>query len=487
MTCATLIFPHQLFERHPAVAEGRSIFLAEDPLIFGNDARYPVAFHKQKLVLHRASMQAYTDELRAAGHAVNPVPHTRRYQEVLPETLTDLHLADPHDFILEKRLRRFAEKRGITLHVHPSPAFLSPPDFLEDHIAGRKKPFMAAFYQAQRKRMGILIDPDGSPAGGQWSFDEDNRKKLPRHFTAPDLPESPRNEYVEKAIDHIARHFPDHPGKVENFRYPVTRADARAWLDRFVAERFHDFGAYEDAISTRHPFLHHSVLTPALNIGLLTPRDLIDAVLAVRDEIPLNSMEGFIRQVIGWREFMHGIYRHRGVALRTANFFHHTRPIPRSFYDGSTGIPPIDRIIRQLHDEAYCHHIERLMVLGNFMLLCRFDPRAVYRWFMEFFIDAYDWVMVPNVYGMSQFADGGTFTTKPYLSGSNYILKMSDEKKGPWTETWDALFWTFVADHQELFLKNPRSSMMARNWQKFSAEKQSGLRERADDFLAGLR
>lgn len=486
MTSATLIFPHQLFECHPAVAPGRSIYLAEDPLIFGNDPDYPVAFHKQKLVLHRASMQAYTDELRAAGHAVNPVPHTHDYREVLPEDICDLHLADPHDFILEKRMRKFANKRGITLHIHPSPAFLSPPEFLEEHIAGKKKPFMASFYKAQRKRMEILIDPDGGPTGGQWSFDEDNRKKVPKDHSPPAPPEAKCREHVERAIAYVAKHFPDHPGSMENFRYPVTRSDARAWLDEFIAHGFHDFGAYEDAISCRHPFLHHSVLTPALNIGLLTPREIIDAVLTTRRKIPLNSLEGFIRQVIGWREFMHGIYRHRGVEIRTMNFFQHDRQIPKAFYEATTGIAPIDRIIRQLHDEAYCHHIERLMILGNFMLLCRFDPQAVYRWFMEFFIDAYDWVMVPNVYGMSQFADGGTFTTKPYISGSNYLLKMSDEKKGPWTEIWDALFWTFVGDHQELFMKNPRASMMARNWQGFSSEKQQSLRDRADEFIKGL-
>ena len=486
MTSATLIFPHQLFENHPAIAQGRAIFLAEDPLIFGNDHHYPVAFHKQKLVLHRASMQAYADELRDLGHHVNPVPHTTRYRDALPENLTDLHLAAPHDFILEKRLRTFAAERGIVLHIHPTPAFLSPADFLQQHIAEKKKPFMASFYQAQRKRMGILIDDEGGPTGGQWSFDEANRKKLPKGFKCPASPEMSRNHYVENACDHIQRHFPNNLGSLDSFRYPVTRADARAWLATFISQRFENFGDYEDAISTQHAFIHHSVLTPMLNIGLLTPQEVIDAVLSTRRKILINSLEGFIRQIIGWREFMHGIYKHRGSEIRTTNFFNHTRPIPKSFYDATTGIPPIDRIIRQLHDEAYCHHIERLMLLGNFMLLCRFDPRAVYQWFMEFFIDAYDWVMVPNVYGMSQFADGGTFTTKPYISGSNYVMKMSDEKKGPWTETWDALFWTFVGDHQELFLKNPRSSMMARNWQKFSSEKQDGLRGVADDFLKSL-
>jgi deoxyribodipyrimidine photolyase-related protein len=486
VTTATLIFPHQLFEDHPAIKKGRPIHLAEDPLFFGNDRRYPVAFHRQKLVLHRASMEAYADELRDLGHPVSIIPHTTTFQLALPECLEEIHLADPHDFILEKRLRGFAEKRGITLRIYPTPAFLSPPEFLEKHIAGKKKPFMAAFYQSQRKRMGILVDADGNPEGGQWSFDEDNRKKLPKNHTPPKQPETRQNYYVEVACGQIENEFPDNPGSTCDFRYPVTRADAKAWLQTFIEERFAEFGPYEDAISTQHPFINHSILTPMLNIGLLTPQEIIDAALGARKKVPLNSLEGFIRQIIGWREFMHGIYRHRGVEIRNMNFLKNTRPIPKSFYDGTTGIPPIDRIIRQLETEAYCHHIERLMILGNFMLLCRFDPNAVYKWFMELFIDAYDWVMVPNIYGMSQFADGGTFTTKPYISGSNYVLKMSDEKKGPWTEIWDALFWTFVADHQELFLKNPRSSMMAKTWQRFSDEKKDHLHSAAETFLNGL-
>ena len=485
MDSATLVFPHQLFENTPAIREGRPVYLAEDPLFFGNDNHYPVSFHKHKLVLHLASIEAYFDELSDRGIQAIRVPHTARFQDALPDTIRILHVTDPHDFIVEKRLRAFSEMRNIALHIHPTPAFLTPPEFLGEHIGKRKKPFMASFYQAQRKRMGILIEPDGSPTGGQWSFDEDNRKKLPKNHTPPAAPRTPFNAYTKTACLQIEADFPSNPGDAHDFRYPVTRADAREWLKAFIDERFADFGAYEDAISTAHPFINHSVLTPMLNIGLLTPQEIIDAALA-KQGIPLNSLEGFIRQIIGWREFMHGIYRHRGTEIRNMNFFHHTRRIPQSFYDATTGIPPIDRIIRQLREEAYCHHIERLMILGNFMLLCRFDPNEVYKWFMEFFIDAYDWVMVPNIYGMSQFADGGTFTTKPYISGSNYVLKMSDEKPGAWTEIWDALFWTFVADHQGLFLKNPRSSMMARTWQKFSAEKQGTYRNTADSLLGSL-
>ena len=459
--------------------------LAEDPLYFGNDTHHPTAFHKQKLILHRASMQAFCAALQQAGHTVTYIPHTATFQAIIPHNLEKLHIAEVHDFMLEKRLGKFVTAHGITLHTHPTPAFLSPPEFLTAQIASRKKPFMATFYQAQRKRMNILVDEHANPTGGQWSFDEDNRQKLPKNHQPPALPAAPPNDHVTAAIAHVETHFPTNPGHTQNFRYPVTHADAKAWLETFIADRFRDFGPYEDAISTQHPFINHSLLTPALNIGLLTPREIITAALQKKD-IPLNSLEGFIRQIIGWREFMHGIYRHRGVTIRNLNFLKNTRPIPASFYTGTTGIAPIDRIIHQLNAEAYCHHIERLMILGNFMLLCRFHPDAVFRWFMELFIDAYDWVMVPNVYGMSQFADGGTFTTKPYISGSNYVLKMSDEKKGPWTETWDALFWIFIADYQEIFLKNPRSSMMARTWQKFSPEKQESYRTTAETYFATL-
>lgn len=485
MSAISLVFPHQLFCLHPSLEKSRPIYLVEDSLFFGNDTHHPVGFHKQKLVLHRASMQAYAAKKKEAGYQIILIPNHDDFRNVLPLDVKDLHLADPHDFILEKRIRRFADKRSIRLHIATSPAFLSPASFLEEHIASRKKPFMASFYQAQRKRMGILVDSAGNPEGGQWSYDEENRKKLPKNYSPPQAPASPQNPYVSEAIEWVETHFPNHPGTTKSFRYPITHCESQKWLKTFIAERFSEFGIYEDAISTQHAFINHSVLSPALNIGLLTPQEIINAALAAK-HLPLNSLEGFIRQIIGWREFIHGIYKHRGTKIRSLNFFQHNRPIPSSFYTASTGIPPIDRIIRQLHDEAYCHHIERLMILGNFMLLCRFDPHAIYLWFMEFFIDAYDWVMVPNVYGMSQFADAGTFTTKPYISGSNYVLKMSDEKVGSWTEIWDSLFWTFVAKNEPLFLKNPRSSMMARTWQKFPTDKKEKLHQCATAYLESL-
>lgn len=487
----TLIYPHQLFAKHPAVTKGRAIWLIEDPLFFGNDPHWPAAMHVQKLMLHRASMKAYSKELEAAGHQVHyiDVPDgsttgsAELLDRLLPKTLKAIHLADPVDDVLNRRIQRFASQRGMRVKLYDSPNFLSPPEFLETHLATKKKPFMAKFYEAQRKRMEILLEKDGSAVGGKWSFDTENRAKLPKNHVPPIEPRCKGNAFTKEAETYISARFPQNPGSLKHFRWPVTRKDAEAWLDRFIAERFENFGLYEDAISTEHAYLYHSAITPALNIGLLDPQDVIDRVMEHSDKIPMNSLEGFIRQVIGWREFMRGIYHHRGTEIRNGNFWNFDRPLPQSFYDGSTGIPPIDRVIRQLLNDGYCHHIERLMVLGNFMLLCRIRPDDIYRWFMEMFVDSYDWVMVPNVYGMSQFADGGTFTTKPYLSGSNYILKMSDEPKGPWCQIWDGLFWSFIGDHKEFFLKNPRLSMMVRTWEKLAPEKQQAHRNAAEGFL----
>ena len=371
----TLVYPHQLFAKHPAIAQGRGVLLIEDPLFFGNDARWPAAIHKQKLMLHRASMKAYAAELETGGHSVRYIESTDKLE--LPSQTKVIHLADPVDDVLMRRLRTLAERHAVELVVHPSPNFLSPASFLESHIAGKKKPFMAKFYEAQRKRMNLLIEADGTPSGGKWSFDAENRAKLPRNHVPPMEPRVSGNEFTREAADYVSRNFPNNPGSLKHFRWPVTRRDAEAWLDRFIDERLELFGLYEDAISTEHATLYHSAITPMLNIGLLDPMDVVRRVL--EKDAPLNSKEGFIRQVIGWREFMRGIYQLRGVAIRNGNFWNFERPLPKSFYDGTTGIPPVDRVIRQLLDDGYCHHIERLMVLGNFMLLCRIKPDDVYR------------------------------------------------------------------------------------------------------------
>lgn len=428
------------------------------------------------------------DELTYVELSEGPCRSDQLLEKALPEEAKKIFCVDPVDYLLEKRLKRFSRGRGIELELLESPMFVTPNDWMTEIMDGMKKPFMKTFYEAQRKRMDILMDGD-RPEGGKYSFDAENRKKLPKTVAVPEPYQPSEAHEISEAREWVKSRFPEALGQSYHFQYGISREEAFEALELFLKERFQLFGDYEDAISMNHRVAFHSVLTPYLNIGLITPQEVVDRVLEYvgqGDVIPLNSLEGFIRQVIGWREFMRIIYLRHGVFERKENFWNFTRKMPQSFYDGTTGIDPVDHVIQTLHEDAYCHHIERLMVLGNFMMLCRIDPDDVYQWFMEFFIDAYDWVMVPNVYGMSQFGDGGIFATKPYLSGSNYIRKMSDFKKGEWCEVWDGLFWTFVEDHHDFFLKNYRMAQMARLHDRMDEEKKQTHRENAARFLERL-
>lgn len=330
------------------------------------------------------------------------------------------------------------------------------------------------------------MDDEQQPIGGKWTYDTENRKKYPKGKIPPEVHFPAPSDFWDEAIEYTERHFGDNPGRISKERwYPVTHLEAADWFEQFLALRFYDFGVYEDAIVKEDSILNHSVLSPLINVGLILPEEVVDKSLAfaLKEDIPLNSTEGFIRQIIGWREFIRGMYLCKGSYSRTRNFWNFDRKIPDCFYDGTTGIEPIDQTINKVLNTGYCHHIERLMILGNFMLLCEFDPDEVYQWFMEMFIDAYDWVMVPNVYGMSQFADGGTFATKPYVGGSNYIKKMSNYTKGHWEKIWDGLFWRFIDKHQDFFLSNPRTSMLANTFNRMSGEKQKNHLKNAGMFI----
>lgn len=491
----TLIYPHQLFAEHPALEAGRAVVLIEDPLFFGTDPQWPGRVHRQRTLLHRLAMQAYATRLESQGfeiwvqyhhQAANTEEHLRHLWD---QGYRSFHLADPVDDLLERRLSRTITDLGGEMVISTTPLLLTPPEVLEEHFSSGRKPFMARFYEMQRKRMGVLLSADGGPLGGQWSFDADNRKKLPKGIHVPSEPRCAAGVSTDQALCDLENEGLPLIGSGEPFHYPVDHEQAAAWLDQFLQERFDRFGHFEDAISRHHRVMWHGVLTPMLNIGLLTPLQVLNRALEAgkANQIPLNSLEGFVRQIIGWREFMAAMYRRHGRSMRCRNFWEfENRPIPEAFYTGTTGLPPIDDAIRHALDTGWCHHIERLMLLGNMMLLCGFHPDRVYQWFMDLFVDAYDWVMVPNVYGMSQFADGGVFTTKPYLSGSNYVRKMSDYPKGDWCEIWDGLFWTFIHRHQDFFRGQYRLAMMARNLDRMAPETLRAHQQRASQFLDGL-
>jgi deoxyribodipyrimidine photolyase-related protein len=483
MLTAALIYPHQLFESHPAVCGADRVYLVEDPLFFRQ-----YHFHRQKLIMHRASMKRFASESDSSLNYIETgrIHKTGDIVEVVrSDKCHKIQIVDPNDDWLLTRLRSACHSHGIALNVIPDPDFLTPEPEVSDFVAGKQKLFFTDFYIRQRKRLGILLTPDGKPLGGKWSFDTDNRKKLPSNVLPPS-PTPPReSRFVREARRYVQTHFPSAPGTGESFNYPVSRPDARSWLAEFMEHRFPEFGAYEDSISAKERILFHSVLTPAMNIGLLSPREVIDCALKYADQVPLNSLEGFVRQVIGWREFVRLVYLNRGRVQRTGNFLDNQRTLPTAFYTASTGIQPVDHVIRTVLETAYCHHIERLMILGNFMLLCDINPNHVYRWFMELFIDAYDWVMVPNVYGMSQFADGGGMTTKPYISGSAYVRKMSDFPKGEWCAIWDALYWRFIHRHSEVISANPRTAVILKMKEKLGLKLDVHLRI-AEEYLARL-
>lgn len=492
----TLIFPHQLFKDSPALAKHRDVVLVEEWLFF---TQYK--FHKHKLVFHRATMQCYKHWLTQQGYTVKYIECSEQGSDVryLPAWLhkhhyTEVHYCDVADDWLQRRLAFAAKKFDIKLVEYDTPAFLNTLGQVNDYGEGRERYFQADFYTQQRRERNILMQRDGKPEGGKWSYDADNRLKLPRNEVVP-KPTFPKlGKYVQEAIEYVHKHFADNPGSTgppfntANGFYPISFGEAQQWMDEFFVQRFGKFGKYEDAIAQHKDILYHSLLSPLINVGLLTPQQVLDGALEAYNNyhIPLNSVEGFVRQLTGWREFMRMVYVVIGRRQRTTNSWGFTRRMPRSFYNGTTGVVPVDAIIKKVLNNAWCHHIERLMVLGNFMLLCELHPEDVYQWFMEMFIDAYDWVMVANVYGMSQFADGGLMATKPYISGSNYILKMSDFEKGEWQEIWDGLFWRFLHKHRSYFERNPRIGMLLKSWDKMDAAKQKLHLHNAETFLHTL-
>jgi deoxyribodipyrimidine photolyase-related protein len=491
MSSTGIIFPHQLFEQNILTSKCEIIYLIEEWLFFKQ-----YNFHKQKIAFHRASLKSYESDLQSKGIKViyidsfNELADIRKLIPYLKtKGVNTFEYIDTTDYWLEQRINKVCKAHQVESKKNITPLFLNSSEEIAVYFSDKKRLFQTDFYKHQRISRKILLENQQKPIGGKWTFDDENRLKYPKAKTPPKVDFLTPNNFYFEAIDYTQKYFSNNYGMLNtDFIYPTTHGESKSWLLTFFKSRFSEFGAYEDAILSKENILHHSVLTPMLNTGLLTPQFIIDETLqhASNHEIPLNSLEGFIRQIIGWREFIRAVYELKGNEERTKNYWNFKRKIPASFWNGTTGIEPIDITIKKVLETGYCHHIERLMVLGNFMLLCEFDPDEVYRWFMELFIDAYDWVMVPNVYGMSQFADGGMMATKPYISGSNYLMKMSDYNKGEWQKVWDGLFWRFMHTHRDFFLQNPRLGMLVRSFDKMPDIKQEAHLNNAEQFLNTL-
>lgn len=482
-----LILGNQLFPPDVScVAANDRVFMAED---YGLCTHY--RYHKHKLIFFLAAMRHYCDELRhEVGAQVDYVELEAGNRELTFEdklesfitrhSVQELYLYEIEDKFFESRIQECAEQHSVVLKILPSPMFLVSRLQFEKYNQSVKRPFMKTFYESLRKEHKILMDADGKPLGGKYSFDAENRKKLPKELSIPELRFPEKTSHVKHVSLLVDELFRDHPGESESFWIPVTRDDVNTWITHFVEERFHAFGDYEDAISKQSPFLFHSVISPLLNIGLITPKELLERIVS-SEQIPLNSLEGFVRQVLGWREFIRGIYQQYSDVQEQRNFWGHSRKLSACWYSASTGMPPLDDALNKVLRYGYNHHIERLMILSNTMLLCNIDPTEVHRWFMEMYVDSSDWVMGPNVYGMGQFSDGGIFATKPYLCGSNYIRKMSrDYPVGDWCDELDGLYWKFIDDHRDFFSKNPRLGTMIGNLNRMAGERKERI------FKAGM-
>jgi deoxyribodipyrimidine photolyase-related protein len=484
-----LIFPHQLFKDAKVLKTECAIYLVEEYLFFKH-----YKFHKQKIAFHRATMKAYESYLKSKNktiHYIESISELSDVRQLIPKLIKDgvekLHITNPTDNWLEKHINSVS--KTIDIQWYNNELFINTKEELSSFFKPTKKKFFqTSFYKDQRKDRNILM-VNGEPQGGKLTYDSDNRKKYPKDKIPPHIQFPDKSNYHKEAEDYVNTNFSNHYGQLTDFAlYPIDYKTSEDWFQQFLEIRFHEFGAYEDAIVRQESYLNHSILSPLINVGLLNPKTVIDTAIdySTKNDIPLNSTEGFVRQILGWREFIRGVYEVKGTEERTKNFWNFKRKIPASFYDGSTGILPIDDVIKKVLKTGYAHHIERLMILGNFMVLCEFDPDAVYQWFMELFIDAYDWVMVPNVYGMSLYADGGLMSTKPYISGSNYIMKMSDYKRGDWQGTWDGLFWTFMDKHRDFFISNPRLSMLIRSFDKMKSETKATHFNNAQKFFIQL-
>lgn len=483
-----LVLPHQLFWPHPAVKRAQQVLVVEEPRFFSE-----FRFHQTKLTFHRASMRRWSEQA-AAIVPVEYIDHqpADALWETISRTLHSLKcqtlwVVEPADTVLEQRIIQAAQAAGAAVQWLDSPAFICRRQDCHQILGGLEHYSLTSFYIVLRKRFAILLDKR-KPVGGKWTYDVLNRRKLPKDVAVP-LPVRLAADAVwQQARQYVRRQFASHPAGDEQVVYPTSVRQAQRWLADFLEHRFAYFGPYQDAIDKDRAVLFHSVLSPLLNSGLLLPMAVIQKALryAQKHSVPLESVEGFVRQILGWREFIRALYVLEENRLKHSNYWGHTRPLPAAFYKASTGIEPVDTVIRRVMQTAYCHHIERLMVVGAFMLLCRISPMEVYRWFMELFIDAYDWVMTPNVLGMSQFAAGGLMTTKPYVCASHYILKMSNFAKGSWTEVWDALFWDYLQSYRQAFKPYARLAGLIKRLEALPASQRQRYRQRANAFLAQL-
>ena len=465
--------------------------------------------HKARIALFLSAMRHFRDRLLRKGYRVD--------YRALDEDAEALSLADALEDSVRRlkserlvmvragewrvadALERAAGRLSVPLERREDGHFLSSPEDFDRHAESRKELVMEFFYREMRRRHGILMD-DGQPAGGVWNLDKENRAAFGKEGPPQPLPERPSfrpDRVTREVIRLVNRRFSDHPGSLDRFHWPVTPRQASSALDAFVSSLLPGFGPWEDAMWSGEPFLYHSCLSSSLNLKLLNPRRVLaSAERAYREgQAPLNSVEGFVRQILGWREYVRGVYWRYMPGYLERNALDAALPLPGFYWTGETDMQCLRRCIGQTLDFAYAHHIQRLMVTGLFALLFGVNPVEVHRWYLAVYVDAVEWVELPNTLGMSQFADGGLLGTKPYAATGKYIQRMSNycgscrfrpaERTGETACPYTTLYWDFLLRHRKRFADNPRMALQVRNLERLATAETRAIRARADTLRSG--
>ena len=495
-----LVLPDQLTDQVGPVRDALQDPSSAPPIIFieAVDAQ-PAPRHVQALVQQRAAGREYVDGLRARGldvalHRVETLEDgLERARRESP--FTRLTAMEPSGPQLAERLRTWAARVGVELVLVPNELWLTSRQEWDAFARGRKELRMEFWYRRVRTARGWLMEPgtSDSPLGGVWNLDHENRRRLPKGARVPSVSPAVPTETATEAVAEVRAEAASHFGRLDSFGWPTNRSQALAALEEFCAERLAAFGPFEDAMSREHEHLYHSLLSSAINLGLLTPHEVVRRALEEferrRDEIPLQSIEGFVRQVLGWREFMHHAYDRFWQEWESANGLNHTASLPSFYWSGETKMACISRVVKKLISGGHAHHIERLMLLGNLALLIGVRPQEVDAWFLEAFVDAHPWVVTPNVVAMSQFADLGKITSKPYISGGAYVSRMGDDctacvydpkvSVGDRACPFTTLYWDFIDRHAERFSKNPRMARQVRSWESRKESVRSAIVQEA--------
>jgi deoxyribodipyrimidine photolyase-related protein len=471
-----------------------------------DEATY-VRHHKKKIAFLFSAMRHFAEELRALGWTVDYVkldaPANRgSFSRQLADAIAEhrpgrIVVTEASEWRVSQMLEGWQAQISIPVDILPDDRFLCSPAAFRDWAAGRKQLRMEYFYRDMRRQTGLLMDGD-RPVGGKWNFDAENRKAVNVDLFMPQPKACPPDTITQEVLALVEARFSNHFGNLVPFWFAVTRANAEAAFATFVYQALPHFGDYQDAMLTGEPFLYHSVISRYLNCGLLDPLLICKQVEAAyrAGKAPLNAAEGFIRQIIGWREYVRGIYWLKMPGYERSNFFGHTRALPDFYWTAETDMACVKAAVTQTKEKAYAHHIQRLMLTGNFAMLAGIDPHALHQWYLSVYADAYEWVELPNTVGMSQFADGGLLASKPYAASGAYINRMSNycrscsfdvkQRTGSKACPFNALYWDFIARNRDKIGHNPRMAQMVRTYDKFTATEQQRIGESSATFLASL-